>query len=301
MRAGVTAPRRILAGTTYLITRRCTQREFLLRPSAITNSIIEYVLAVSAARTGVQLHLCCVMSNHVHLLLTDPEARLPEFAHDFFGNVARAMNVVLGRSQAFWDDSSYNATALMTPEAVVDSAAYLLANPVSAGLVESGRDWPGVWSNPELVLGNPRVVERPNVFFRKNGPMPETAVLEFVPPPGLSSEEFRGAVLAALAQREQEARAAVAASGRNFLGVRGVLEQQTTTRAARQEARRKLRPTIATRDKQARLDELTSLAGFHDWYRRARASFIAGVRDVVFPPGTYWLRVAYGVVCAPVP
>lgn len=295
----MTAPRQILPGTTYLVTRRCTQREFLLRPSPTTNAIIRYVLAVSAARSGIQLHAWCAMSNHIHLLLTDPNGRLPEFAHHFFGNAARALNVTLSRSQTLWDDAGYNATALMTPEAVVDSGAYLLANPVAAGLVESGRDWPGEWTDPELVGRGPVAVERPSVFFRKNGPMPERAVLELVPPPEFTAEEFRDAVVETLADREREATAAVAASGRSFLGVRGVLEQPTTRRAASTEARGKLRPTIATRDKRRTLEELARRSEFLDRHRQARERFCAGARDVLFPAGTYWLRVSCGVACEP--
>jgi putative transposase len=293
----VTAPRRILPGTTYHVTRRCTQREFLLRPSVLTNAIFLFVLALAAARTGVTIHAFCVMSDHVHLVLTDRFGRLPDFEHYLDGNVARAMNVLLRRSQALWDDAGYIAVALATPKAVVDSTAYVLANPVAAGLVSQGRDWPGLWSNPELIGSEAVVAERPDVFFRKNGPWPAAASLELTPPPGFTAEVFRRDVLAALATHEQNARAAVKATGRGFLGVRRVLAQKTTTRAARPERRRKLKPMFATRDKERRLEELSRLSAFLARYREARAQFIRGVRDVVFPAGTYWLRVSCGVAC----
>jgi putative transposase len=297
MRSGMTAPRQILPGTTYLVTRRCTQREFLLRPSFLTNAIFLYVLAVAAQRCGVLVHAFCVLSNHVHLVVTDLYGRLPEFEHYLDGNVARAMNVALGRSQSFWDDSGYNSVVLATPEAVIDSTAYVLANPVAAGLVASGSEWPGLWSDPALVGGAPIETERPTVFFRPEGPTPARVALQLTPPPGFTADEFREGVLAALAAREQEARAGVGAKGHGFLGVRRVLEQKTTTRAARPEARGKLRPTFATRDKKRRLEELLRISDFLDRYRRARARFTAGVRDVVFPAGTYWLRVSCAVAC----
>jgi hypothetical protein len=37
-------------GTTYLVTRRCSERRFFLRPSAVTNAIFLYALAVVAQR-----------------------------------------------------------------------------------------------------------------------------------------------------------------------------------------------------------------------------------------------------------
>jgi putative transposase len=293
----MTAPRQILPGTTYLITRRCTQREFLLRPSALTNAIFLYVLALAAQRTGVIIHAFCLMSNHVHLILTDLYGRLPEFEHFLDGTAARALNVALGRSQALWDDAGYSAVALATPEAVIDSTAYVLANPVAAGLVADGRDWPGLWSNPELIGGEALVAERPGVFFRKDGPTPGSASLQLVTPPGFTEDAFRSAVLSALAAREEDARAAIAGSRRRFLGVRRVLGQKTTTRAARPEKRGKLHPTVATRDKARRVEELLRISEFLARYRTARAAFIRGVREVVFPAGTYWLRVSYGVAC----
>ena len=45
----MTAPRQILPGAVYVITRRCTQRQFLLRPSNLTNQVFAYSLAVAAA------------------------------------------------------------------------------------------------------------------------------------------------------------------------------------------------------------------------------------------------------------
>ena len=66
MRGPVTPPRRVLPGTSYLVTRRCSERRFFLRPSKLTNEILLYVLAVAAQRYGVLVHAFCVLSNHLH-------------------------------------------------------------------------------------------------------------------------------------------------------------------------------------------------------------------------------------------
>lgn len=63
---GVTAPRQILPGTTYMVTRRCSERRFFLRPSALTTAIFRYLLAVAASRYNVLVHAYCVMSNHCY-------------------------------------------------------------------------------------------------------------------------------------------------------------------------------------------------------------------------------------------
>jgi REP element-mobilizing transposase RayT len=295
----MTAPRQILPGTTYLITRRCARREFLLRPSEASNGIFLYVLALAARRFGVRVHAYCVLSNHHHLVVTDPEARLPAFEQYLDSLVARAMNASLGRWEAFWAPSSYSAVALETPDDIVAKAAYVLANPVAAGLVRRGRDWPGPWSAPEHLGGPPVIATRPTTFFRANGYMPEVTELELTAPPGFASPaEFRERVVEALDAAEDDARTRLASSGRGFLGRAKVLAQNPRGRPASGEVRRQLNPRVAARDRWKRIEALTRVLDFLGAYREARDAFRAGFRDAVFPAGTYLLRVTHGVQCA---
>ncbi len=294
----MTAPRQVLAGITYLVTRRCAQRQFLLRPSSVTNAVFRYVLAVAARRFGVRLHAFCVLSNHFHLVVTDPDARLPAFEQYLDSLLARVLNASLGRWEAFWAPSSYSAVALASAEDIVDKAAYVLANPVAAGLVRRGCEWPGVWSDP-LEIGTAGVdVVRPDVFFRANGPMPKSVQLEISVPPGFdSAADFRERLCSTLATREQEAALTLAAQKRGFLGQKRVIAQDPRGRPPRDEPRRNLNPRIAGRDKWKRIEALLRMKAFVASYRDAWAAFRAGVRDAVFPAGTYWLRVAHGVRC----
>jgi putative transposase len=296
----MTAPRQVLPGTTYLVTRRCAQRQFLLRPSPVTNGVFLYVLAVAAWRFGVRVHAYCVLSNHFHLVVTDPEARLPAFEQYLDSLVARALNASLGRWESFWAPASYSAVALQSPNDVVDKAAYVLANPVAAGLVRRGRDWPGLWSNPRQVGRGVIEVERPAVFFRTVGGMPETIPLELTTPPGFEApEEFQSQLTSALAAREQEAALELSSAGRAFLGEKRVLTQNPRACPAPGEPRRKLKPRVAARDKWKRIEALGRLSEFLRAYREAWTALKAGVRDAVFPAGTYWLRLAHGVRCCP--
>jgi REP element-mobilizing transposase RayT len=295
----MTAPRQILPGTTYLVTRRCAQRQFLLRPSQATNDVFRYVLAVAARRFGIRVHAYCVLSNHFHLVVTDPGARLPAFEQYLDSLVARALNASLGRWESFWAPCSYSAVALHSPEDILEKAAYVLANPVAAGLVRSGRDWPGLWSAPEQIDAGTVPARRPGSFFRQGGSMPETAELELTSPPGFDSPgDYRDGLVAALAACEERAAAALSSQGRGFLGVTSVLVQKTTARPAPGEPRRKLRPRVAGRDKWKRVEALSRLQNFLRAYREAWEALRAGARDVLFPAGTYWLRVAHGVRCA---
>ena len=120
----------------------------LLKPSVLTNLIFKFVLAVAAARYGVLIHAVCVMSNHFHLVITDPRANLPDFSRLLDGVVAKALNALYGRWENFWAPFSYSVVALVSPEDIVEKVAYTLANPAASGLVEHGTEWPGVWSDP---------------------------------------------------------------------------------------------------------------------------------------------------------
>jgi putative transposase len=298
----MTAPRQILPGTCYLVTRRCSQRQFLLRPSRQTNEIFGFLLAVAADRFGIDIHAFCVMSNHFHLVLTDQRARLPEFSQFLDSLVARAMNAVLGRSESFWAPASYSAVALERNEDIVDKVAYVLANPVAAGLVRHGRKWLGLWSSPRSIDGEPLVFRRPDRFFRSGGvrSMPGRALLELVAPAGFTSaEDFRGAVLRALATREDVASSRLAEAGRGFVGAKGAARQQAATRNSRADAPRGIRPRVACRDRWTRIGALARLTDFLRSYRRALRSWRAGFVDVLFPAGTYRMRVSYRAACAP--
>ncbi len=294
----MTAPRQILPGTVYLVTRRCAQRQFLLRPSQTTNAIFLYVLALSARRYGIQVHAFCVLSNHFHAVVTDPDARLPAFEQYLDSLVARATNASRGRWEAFWAPDSYSAVRLEADADVVAKCAYVLANPVAAGLVSSGREWPGLWTAPDQIGDAPLVARKPDVFFRKKGYLPETVELALVPPPGWLSEAFRGRLFREVTKLEKAARRAVAAAGRAFLGARRVLAQNPLARPASGEPRRGLRPRVAARDPWTRREALLRLRSFLHAYRRAREALLAGARDVLFPAGTYLLRIVHGVRCA---
>lgn len=256
------------------------------------------MLAAAVRRFGIRLHAFCVLSNHFHLVLTDPDARLPEFEQYLDSLVARAVNASLGRWESFWAPSSYSAVTLVSPQDIIDKAAYVLANPVAAGLVRHGRDWPGLWSSPEEIENGKSVAKRPGIFFRPEGRMPEEVELELWCPSGFeSAAAFREQLSAALEGLEEQAAAELSEQGMGFLGVRGVMAQDPLSRPGPGEPRRGLNPRVAARDKWKRIETLTRLVEFKQAYREAWLALKAGVREVLFPEGTYWPRVALGVRC----
>ena len=176
----MTRPRQVLPGTTYLLTRRCTQRRFLLRPSKYTNEVFEYCLAYAAQRFGVQVHGYCVLSNHWHLVLTDVHGNLPQFAGWVHKYVAKALNQSLRRWENFWSNAGYSAVRLVEADDILSKLVYTLSNPVTAGLVHRSRYWPGLMSRAGDYRKEKRCVRRPPSYFRTKGPLPEEVSLELM-------------------------------------------------------------------------------------------------------------------------
>jgi len=289
----MTMPRQVLPDSTSMVTRRCAQRQLLLRPSALVNQIVLYCVAVAAAKYGVLLHALCVMSNHYHLTLTDPLGLLPEFERWVNEFVAKAVNASLGRWESLWAPGSFHAAHLEAPTDVLGAMTYTITNPVKAGLVMRSDLWPGLCTLPSDI-GRPMRVKRPNVLFRKDGPLPEEVEVTFVPPPAYSNlplAEFIELLRQSVEAKEQSLRAKAREEGRSFQGRRAVLDQDPfgfpRTREERRSPRRR------------RIELVKRLKAFLQDYREAYERFRAGFRQVIFPPGTYWMRRYAGARCAP--
>ena len=137
-------PRCVLQGTTYLVTRRCLGRRFLLRPDPALNELFRYCLARAAVAHGIELHAVTVMSNHYHLVLTDPRGVLPDFMRALNRQVAMGVKRLRNWDEVVWEPHvAYSAVALEGPQEVLDKVVYTLLNPVSAGLVRRPERYPG--------------------------------------------------------------------------------------------------------------------------------------------------------------
>jgi len=299
----VTQPRRIVPGETYFITRRCTRREYLLRPDEETNEIYNYCLAEAAARFGIDLIVWLAMSNHYHAIVHDPEGRVPAFLEHFHKMVAKVMNARWGRSENFWSSEETCVTRLVSNNDIFEKIVYVLCNPVASDLVDRVQDWPGASS---LGYFNGKVTKhrRPKHFFGPRSVMLETVSLRAKLPSRITENEsaasFWQRVRKAVAEREQSLREQRSLDKRRVLGRKAVLRVAHTDSPTKERAKSRLRPHIACKDEDRRVLELEALVAWRAAYAEARESWAKGNRRVAFPYGTYQL-LSLGVRCAKPP
>jgi hypothetical protein len=276
-----------------MITRRCTQRQFLMRPDRETNNAFIYCLAEAANRYGIEVIFTVAMSNHHHTGIYDPEGNYPAFLEHFHKFFAKCQNALRGRWENFWSSEPTSVVRAVEPDDLLQKMVYALTNPVKDGLVEKAHHWPGVTSLEAQLQGTTLSAKRPKHFFREEGPMPESVELRLARPRGfehLSNEELAKSILERVRDTEESTAAERRRAGTRVLGRKGVLAQRWSDRPGNNEPRRALNPRVAARSQWSRLEALLRNRTFRDAYAAARAAFIAGVTNVLFPAGTYWLH-----------
>src|SRR4051812_1995606 len=95
-------PRPVFPGRFLFCTRRCTQRQFLLRPDKETNNAFSYMLAEAAQRFGMEVILSQMMSNHHHTAYYDRHGRDVEFREHFHKFTSKSQNALHGRWENMW-------------------------------------------------------------------------------------------------------------------------------------------------------------------------------------------------------
>ena len=301
----MTAPRMVIPGAILFITRRCHRRRYGLAPGRPVNDILLYLLAIAGPKFGLRICCLCVMSNHYHAVVYDPHGRYPAFLQWVHSLIARALNAARGESDSFWSGESTHVATLADADAVIEKIAYSLANPVRAGAVPHGRDWPGIRTSPEQ-YGTSVTVRRPDVFFGIDSDLPEEASFELHVPPthgDLSPDEFRNLVARRVGEVEAEARADRALRRLPFLGREACLNVDPQHRPEQPENRGPgSRPgdVIAT-DPTSATEARGLRATFLEAYATARAAWVKGDHDVIWPRGTWKMLHLHAARAGPPP
>ena len=285
-----------------MVTRRCDNQTFYLRPDPVVNQIILYEVAKAAEAKGTSIHALIAMSNHLHIGLTDPKGSLSDFMCEAIGGISKAMNRYLGRKGLFWEPEKFGETKLLDEEAIERFVNYIWLNPVKANLVEKAEEWPGLRIGPEM-WGRTLEVKKPEkVYGRKSK---DVAKIKFTPPPCYEDMNLEEAI--------QEMKDLIALEEKRY----AMQRQQEGKKVVGAAAVKKINPFYTpektnANDKPCSMfagdDELVEAAkkdykDFVDRYRAKRERWVKGIlrTDERFPCGTVWLRRYAGVKCEPPP
>jgi len=232
--------------------------------------------------------------------VTDVRGVLPRFLQFFHRIVALGTKVLRKWEGPVWDHEATSVVRLLTHAAVVEKIAYVLANPVAAGLVRHAREWPGAKVDArEIGCGELRAT-RPSAYLDpSNRQWPEEATLPIALPPSVdpdSAGRFLGDVGTELARQEAAAQAEVQRRGNRFLGAARACDVSPYDRATSFEVLRDRNPTFAVGREQGGAWQAAAAAvrAFRASYRAAMERWCAGIRDAVFPAGTWLMRAFHG-------
>lgn len=121
----------------------CTVRR---RSAVLVNStahIVAQTLLAASDRRSAELLAYCVMPDHLHFVAhLDADDTPPKFRRYFKGEAARRINVAWRRPGAFRWQRSYWDSFATDAEAVEETVAYMLDNPVRWELCDMAEDWP---------------------------------------------------------------------------------------------------------------------------------------------------------------
>ena len=98
-------------------------------------------LQLAAVRTGCRIHAYVLMTNHVHLLMSqDHSGGIGRAMQSVGGKYARYFNDRRGRTGALWE-GRYRATVISSDEYLFACSRYVEENPVRAGMVSDPGDY----------------------------------------------------------------------------------------------------------------------------------------------------------------
>lgn len=293
----MTKPRRHLPGQVAMLTRRCSEGRFFLRPDKFITGVVGYEIAKAADKYGQHIYAAMAMSNHTHFGVGDTTAKRSDFMRNVMGGIARARNEDLERSGHFWGPGSYCDTVLLDRDAIERKLLYIWLNPVRAGLVERAEDWPGFKILPKH-WGETIRVKRPGKYY---GPK-SSKFVEFTPqpPPGygdMSLEEVRAHFEALLREEEDKLIEQRREAGKTFLGAKEVCAQKPTDSPDTEDFRSPFAPRFATTDAALMGLATAKYRAFCDCYETRRQRWLKGKKGIKFPCGTVQLRRRAPIRC----
>ena len=321
--------RRVVPGRTYFITKKTNDDQFFLRPDGEVNAVLLYILIERLNKYRLLLHSFVVMSNHIHLVVTDRIGKIPDFMREFLSETGKALKLVLNTTRRIWSPKPYSMTDLLDVDSAERFIVYSHVNPTNAGLTEP-KEWPGL-SSAKWKVGETIKATRPERYFDARyradvvscvlEPLPEcfgAALPEVAKTLAELAEDLADNQTELKAERAKYRRRCAAQEKRierrTAERVAEILERRKESKpkgserlagaeAVKQVSRQKrgthpfgeLSPRFASKDPQLREAAIEEMRAFLASHEQARTRYVNGEQNVLFPLGTYGYRERFGV------
>ena len=126
-----------------IITLRTSQAKLFMRPDPYVNETISGIIAKYQEQYDVTIYTHTFNSNHYHLLVQAKCQNLHTFEENVNREISKRLNWHLDRKGSFWQ-RRYDDLTCLDNEDILRAFLYVTCNPVSHGLVDHPKHWPGV-------------------------------------------------------------------------------------------------------------------------------------------------------------
>ena len=132
------------------ITARCNNKDIFPVPMHEAWEIFSDYLHMLHFHFDIRIHLFVMMSNHFHLVVSDPNLNLSKAMAIFMRETSKEMNRLSGRMNRVWGDR-YHSSVIADPNYFLHAYKYDYRNPVAAGACRKVEEYP--WSTLQILLG----------------------------------------------------------------------------------------------------------------------------------------------------
>jgi REP element-mobilizing transposase RayT len=136
-------------GGLYHVTVRGVDRRRIVRDD-IDRELWEALLGRAIVKSDAVLHAWCLMTNHSHLVVETPRGNIADLMQRHNSTYARTYNRRHGRVGHLFQDR-YFSILIQKESHLLETARYVVLNPVRARACERAEDWP--WSSYRATAG----------------------------------------------------------------------------------------------------------------------------------------------------
>ncbi|OYZ20970.1 MAG: hypothetical protein B7Y39_09790 [Bdellovibrio sp. 28-41-41] len=134
----------------FQISGRCNNKENFPVPLSEAWEIFSDYLFMLHRNYEMKIHSFVLMSNHYHLLISDPELKMSKGMATFMRDTSKEMGRLSNRINKIWG-SRFHSCLIDDPKYLLNAYKYNYRNPVAAGVCQRVEDYP--WSTLQILLG----------------------------------------------------------------------------------------------------------------------------------------------------